>query len=216
MIATSPSTAQGAPAPSYSEHPTYGKLLSLLAAGVVPSSAALAVGLVESEVLSLLNLPEFATALGTKKVARLETAISHDETLEAVESRALSILSQKLPFIRNASEAARIFQILNSSKKRTAPQEQVDLQAAGMQQVSIVLPKAARVHLTLNSSNQVIDVEGRSMATLPSRALPALSSERRTPSPAATLQQAEAQRASDVLEKVSPLQTVIGGVQRVL
>jgi hypothetical protein len=224
---TSPLTApqpsavsQDAAAPQQidiSQVPSYEKLLGHLAAGVSIPSAALAVGLSEQDVRELLENKEFSAALTARRSEKLEAAVKHDATVESLETKALRVLEQKLPFVRSPMEAARIFQILNSSNKRSAPVESADAGALGAQQVAILLPKAARVQLTLNSSNQVIDVEGRSMATLPSRALPMLkqlSQEQATKKD--ELQEQEQAAAIKRLDSVSPLTTVINGVVKVL
>jgi hypothetical protein len=57
----------------------------------------------------------------------------------------------------------------------------------------------------MNSLNQVIEVQGRSMATLPSRNLPGLLTDLK-----------DQQRATAVLDRVEPMKTVINGVERVL
>lgn len=180
-------------------------------------SAAMAVGMLEGDARELLASKDFSEALAGKRSEKLEEAVQHDNNVESLEAKALSVLSQKLLFVRSPMEAARIFQILNSSKKRSAPQDSGGAEALGAQQVAILLPKAARVQLTLNASNQVIDVEGRSMATLPSRALPDLRSlslaQRAKKEELAEVEQRHVDRK---LDSTTPLKTMIGGVLKVL
>lgn len=204
-------------ASDFSQVPTHDKLLGLLASGISVQSAAMAVGMLESDVRDLLGTAEFSAALSSRRSEKLEEAVQHDSNVEGLEAKALRVLEQKLPFVRSPMEAARIFQILNSSKKRSQPQESAAAEALGAQQVAILLPRAARVQLTMNASNQVIDVEGRSMATLPSRALPDL----RTMSQASRAKKEELATAEQVhadkkLDSATPLKTMIGGVLKVL
>jgi hypothetical protein len=104
--------------------------------------------------------------------------------------------------------------MLNSAKKHAVP-DNARPGELGAQMVTLVLPKAAAVQILMNSSNQVTEVNGRSMATLPSRALPALSAERAAVSDA--LAKKETSRVAEVLANVSvPQKTIIGGVVRVL
>lgn len=181
------------------------QLLALLASGVPAANAAMALGLTELEVATALADPEFSAALAAERGEKLEAAIAHDGKIESVEEKALKVLEQKLPFVRNPLEAARIFQILNSSRKRTATDSGANQQSLGAQSVNIVLPKAAQVLISMNSLNQVIEVQGRSMATLPSRNLPGLLTDLK-----------DQQRATAVLDRVEPMKTVINGVERVL
>lgn len=153
--------------------PTHERLLGILAAGVPHTAAALAVGVSDSYISQLLATPEFSTALAERRSHRLESSIKYENTVESVRDRALKVLDSKLAFVKGPLEAARIFQILDSARRGTAtpPTEATPL---GVQQVAVILPQAAKVHISMNSQNQVIEVEGRSMATLPSKALPAL------------------------------------------
>lgn len=160
-------------APSFPEDPVREKLASLLAAGVTKTAAALAVGVDPSYLSQLLEEEPFRAAIAEKSAGRIQEDLAHDDTIESTEAQALKILAGKLPFVKSAGEAAKIFSILNKAEKRASPSHQSQ-DAAGMQQVSIVIPKAAKVNIQVNAQNQVIDVEGRSMTPLPSSALPKL------------------------------------------
>jgi hypothetical protein len=187
--------------------PLRDKLLSLLAADVSASSAALACGCTDSYVSQLLQDEDFSRRLVILRSVKLERALAHDEKLEAVESKALAQVAAKLPFTRGPLEAARIYQILNNAKKHATPGTGAD--ATGAQQVTIVLPRAAAVQIQLNSSNQVIDVNGRSMAPLPSRALPAIAAENEQ-------KRKDAARATALLNAISTDTVTINGVERVI
>lgn len=190
--------------------PTREKLLGLLAAGVSQTSAALAVGVTDGYVSQLLSEQEFSAALVEKRGASLSAAVEHDAKIESVEAKALRAVETKLPFVRNAIEAARIFQILNSSKRRLEAGSSGG-DSLGAQQVTIILPRAAAVQITMNTLNQVIEVQGRSMATLPSRALPSLATD-----VAERRRITDESNAAELLESMARVSTVIGGVERVL
>ena len=199
---------------SISNDPTRVKLLGLLGAGVSQTSAALACGISDGYVTQLLADPDFIAALANQRTEKLETAIKHDDTIESVEAKALKTLDAKLAFVRNPLEAARIFQILNAAKKRAVVTDSRP-EALGAQQVSIVLPKAAAVHITMNTANQVIDIAGRSMATLPSKSLPTLQAQTVVAKEAA--KEKDTARAAAILEQVTaPQKTIINGVVKVL
>lgn len=178
------------------------KLLELMGAGIPPSAAAAAVGVDPSYVSQLLDTDEFRAALVEASAGRIQAALEHDNTVEGLEKKLLRVIEQKLPFVRNPMEAAKIFQILNNSKKRLVTGSDSSNANQGVQMVTIVLPKAAAVNIKVNTANQVIDVAGRTMAPLPSRELP-------------KLQEADAARAVTVLENAEKV-TTIGGVVRVL
>lgn len=190
--------------------PVIQKILGFLASGVPPSAAASAAGVDPSYVSQLLDNEQFKLQLYEKSAARLQKDVEHDTKIETVEARALAAIEQKLPFVRSALEAARIFQILNNSKKRAlANAAPADSNLGG---VTIVLPRAIAktMELRLNTTQQVIEVEGRTMAPLPSRQLPAVLAERNKQ------KAADAVRAEELLETAAPVHTVINGVVRVL
>lgn len=160
------------------DDPVKEKLLGILGAGVPQTAAALACGVSDGYVSQLMDDPEFAQALAARKSKKVEAAIKYEDTVESVRDKALGILDAKLAYVKSPMEAARIFQILDSARRTTGSGTGTqDNQPLGIQQVAVVLPKAAQVLITMNAQNQVIDVQGRSMATLPSRSLPALSKE---------------------------------------
>lgn len=194
----------------YSDDPLRARILSLLAAGVSQGSTALACGVTDGYVSQLLTEPEFLQALTDSRVEKVETAIAHDSKIEDIEAKALKALGEKVPFVRNAMEAAKIFQILNNAKKRSGPAASESTGGAGAQQVNIVLPRAAQVAIQLNSNNQVVEVAGRSMATLPSRALPSLAAER--------IAAKDTAQAANILDKIASKEhmTIINGVPKLL
>jgi len=204
--------------------PTVMKLLGLLGAEVSQTAAALACGVSDGYVTQLLKDPEFVRALGNVRSVKIEAAVKHDAQIDSVEAKALQAVENRLPLVRNASEAARIFQILNASKRHATAGS--NTAAPGAQQVNIVLPRAASVHISMNSQNQVIEVEGKTMATLPSRSLPGLATDVAAKTAtakdvlkAATIASAakkDTEKASQLLSNLDPLVTMIGGVQRVL
>jgi hypothetical protein len=149
------------------------KLLGYLAAGVAPLVAANAAGVEPGYVTQLLQQEDFRQALALKGSELLEGALSHDRKLDKLEDKALNMVEQKLPFVRTATEAAKIFQTLNASKRRAMATD-TNTSNLGAQTVTIVLPQAAAAFIKVNTTNQVIEVEGRTMAPLPSRSLPAL------------------------------------------
>lgn len=200
---------------SFPEDPVREKLVSLLASGVGQRQAAMAVGVSDSYVSQLLEDSAFSSALAARSAEKLQGAIQHDDHVESIEAKALKAVETKLPFVRNAMEAARIFQILNSAKKRAIADGGQRPEALGAQQVSIILPRAAQVHIQLNSNNQVTEVSGRSMATLPSRALPDLATDVAVKKKA-ELENRDAAKARELLDQMAPQKTVIGGVVRVL
>ena len=94
------------------------KLVGFLAAGVPHTVAAEAVGCDTSYISQLLQIPEFREAVSVAGAGRLKEAVEHDESIESIEKKALRMVETKLPYVRSAMEAAKVFATLNSAKRK--------------------------------------------------------------------------------------------------
>lgn len=146
------------------------KIIGYLAAGVSQTIAAESAGVSDSYVSQLLELPEVREEIAAKKSKKLERHIEVDDTIESIEKDALKIVAQKLKFT-NAVEASKIFATMNAARKK-ADIGAAGNNAGGVDTVVFVLPKAAKTMIQINSDNQIIEVDGRTTAPLPSKALP--------------------------------------------
>lgn len=196
------------------------KIVGYLAAGVSQTLAAEAAGVSDSYVSQLLELDDVREEIAAKKSKKLERHIEVDTTIEEVEKDALKVVAAKVKF-SNAREAAQIFSIMNAARKKA------DLGAnpggtGNVDTVVFVLPKAAKTMIQINSDNQVIEVDGKTTAPLPSKALPQMQKRlelaKTVELPHITeikekAQVADQSRAQSILKDVV---TVIDGVQVVI
>jgi len=209
---------------------TRDRVISLLGQGFSQTAVAAACGVTSSWISQLVDEPEVREEIMRLRSGKLEEAVAADKDLDSLERQALKLVGEKLPFVRSPMEAARIFATLNKANRKMA-NSNPEQDAVSLQQVNIVLPRAAAsIHIQLNSNNQVVEVEGRSMATLPSRALPSLAASRATEASykavptvqdikeatAKRLQQQDAVKASAILDSIKSVETVIDGVPCVL
>lgn len=171
---------------------TRDKIIGYAAKGINPGIIASSCGVTPAYVSQLLELQDVRDEIALLKSGELEEAIAADSNLEQLERSALQQVKAKLPFVRTAMEAVKIASTLNGMKRKAVAGDQSqDVLAA--QQVIITVPRGAALHFRTNENNQVIEVEGRAMAPLPSKALPDLQ------------KRLEAQRASQpVTELVVP------------
>lgn len=202
------------------------RAVALLGQNIQQSLVAAAIGVTDGYISQLLQEPEVLLEIAKAKAAGLESAIAKDATIESLEKDALGVIKAKLTWTKSALEAARIFQILNNAKKAT--QDAPGDGTAGMQIVQINLPAAARtsIQIQLNSNNQVIEVQGRSMAPLPSRSLPGLAQDMAiktaqqllpSPAPLVTLAQLrDKEVAAAKLMNLPDIATFLDGVPCVL
>lgn len=181
---------------------TRDKIIGYLGRGVSPLVTATSCGVTPAYVSQLLDLAEVRDEIALKRAGLLEEALESDSTVERIERAALKQVEAKLPFVRTAIEAVKIAATLNGMKRKAASTDQSsDVLAA--QQVTILLPRAASVNLKINENSQVIEVEGRAMAPLPSKALPGLQARLAGAAPVVTDVTALAPAAAAHREKVS-------------
>lgn len=158
-------TALAIPTPTFAD-PTRARLFALLSTGIPPGAAARAVGVSPSYVSQLLAEDEsFAEAVATARMATLEEDVSHDNTVKTVEAKALKLISDRLGQVKSATDAARIFQILNTSKRRTEEAAAEKLGDGPSISVTLNIPAAAAPLVTArNSQGEIIEIGGRSLA----------------------------------------------------
>lgn len=196
------------------------KIIGYLAAGVSQTVAAEAAGVSDSYVSQLLEQDGVREEIASKKSVKLERHIEVDSSIEEIEKDALKIVASKLKFV-NAVEASKIFATMNAARKK-ADAGAIGNSAGQVDTVVFVLPKAARTMIQINSDNQIIEVDGKTTAPLPSKVLPQLQ-KRLEQQKTVELPHivdvrekakvADSQRAHSILKDVT---TVIDGVQVVI
>lgn len=163
------------------------RIIAYLGQGIQQSIVATSCGVTPSYISQMLELEDVREEVAQLRAKHLDSALEVDSSIERIERAALKQVEQKLPFVKSAVEAAKIFATLNSARKKTAGTDQSS-DALAAQQVTVTIPRGAAIHFKLNETNQVIEVEGRTMAPLPSKALPALQARLRAPSDVQTVQ----------------------------
>jgi hypothetical protein len=147
------------------------RIIELLGKGISAVQVASAVGCDDSYISQLLSEPGVSEQVQALKATHFAKYAEQDASLDDAEARALQRVSQLLDFATRPAEAVRIFGILNAAKRRTSDTLQNAQPVA--QTVQLDLPAAARVRFTLTTDRQVIEVEGRSMTTMPAKSLAA-------------------------------------------
>lgn len=152
------------------------KLISFLAAGVSQSAAAAACGVSPSLVSQLMESPELRDKLAMAKATSLSSDLEHDSRLDRVQDLVLSRVEATVGMITDPMKAVKALQMLSTVKRRTG--ETVG-EAAPTTIVTLDLPASAKVAISLSRDKQVIAIDGRSTATLPSKSLSTMLSERK-------------------------------------
>ena len=182
------------------------RIIELLGHGISHSAVAAAVGCEPSYVTQLVDEEGIAEQITEKKLHRLEQSAEVDSDIDDLEKMALNRMRQLLPFITRPMDAARVFQTLNSAKKKTPEIVTGDRPTAPVVQLNI--PVNVAVQFKLSSDQQVVEVDGRSMSTLPSSALNTKLRERKESRPAITDATTAAQLITGI-ERGIPAQSLV-------
>lgn len=154
------------------------QIKEMLGAGIQQSAIASCLAVDPSYISQLLNDDEFRNEVQAMQVTALKGHTDRDKKLEKLEDKAIEKLDQLIDFVTKPMEAARMLSIINNTKRRGA-EINANGATAGAPIVNLILPEAARVKFTFNEASQIVDVDGRSMAPLPSVRVQELLLERR-------------------------------------
>ena len=176
------------------------QIISLLSQGIPATAVAAALGVTDSYISQLKSDPELAALISTGDIEKAEANSKFDNTLERAEMLALEKIEKNLPFA-NMGQAMAAFRILNSARKRSDAFAAVQDQSTNIT-VNLTLPAAAAARYVVNSSNEIVEVEGQTMITATAKSLDSLLAQRAS----AQLQQPKLtslNRAANVLATVT-------------
>ena len=177
------------------------QIIALLSQGISAAQVAAAVGVSESYISQLRSDPEISDLITTSGTAKLEAAALFDSSLERAELMALEKIEKNLPFA-NMGQAMAAFRILNSARKRSDAFATPADQSTNIT-VNLTLPASAAARYVVNTSNEIVEVEGQTMITATAKSLDNLLASRASGSltqPKLTT----LNRAAGILAQVSP------------
>ena len=145
------------------------RIIEMLGHGIPATQVAAAVGCDDSYISQLLSNETVASRVQELRSIHFSEFVEQDKKVDTAEAAALAKVESLIPFITRPAEAVRVYAVLNAAKRRTADASQSG--AAPAQTVVLDMPEAARVRFTLTQDRQVIEIEGRSMTTMPARSL---------------------------------------------
>lgn len=149
----------------------------MLGQNIPPTVVASAVGCDVSYVSQLMEDEEFKYAVQLLRAARAEGSINRDRNWDEVEDMALEKALTMLPLVSRPTDLIRLASYANAAKRRAS--EYAGMTESQAPVVNFVLPAGATVHFQMNTNSQVVEVDGRSMAALPTKHLAEALRERR-------------------------------------
>jgi len=142
------------------------KIQELLGLGLPNHVVASAVGVSESYISQLVSDEAFAQTVQELRLKNLTEAAGRDKKWNSLEDALLGKLDNLMDIsFTRPMEVIKALAVVNSAKRRAAPQE---LNAtANAVVIPLILPLVLAPKLSLNEQGQVIEVEGRVIATMP-------------------------------------------------
>lgn len=146
------------------------KIIEMLARGYSAAVVSSALGVTESYISQLQADQNIRDQIATKRMAALTAKAETDDSIDELENKALARMHQLIPLVTKPMEALRIFQVANTATRRAAPTLATEAQGVT---VVLNLPEAAAVQFKLSTDKQVVEVDGRSLSSMPSKQLTA-------------------------------------------
>jgi predicted transcriptional regulator len=142
------------------------RALDLLGKGISPTHVAAAIGITDSAISQLLSRTEFAESVAELRYKNLLTHSERDERADTLEDKLLKKLEDLVPYLMRPLEVARIYQIVNSAKRRG--QSTPESITAQQEIVQLIMPISITNKFTVNAANQVIQAGHQPLITVQS------------------------------------------------
>ena len=120
-----------------------------------------------SYISQLMADPDFAEAVLVARIEQGERTVGMDRKADALEDMLLDKLKRAMPKMVKPGEILRAYQVVNQANRRV-PQDTVGTGAGGATVVEIRMPARTALRFKVDSSNEVIEVDGRPLVTMPS------------------------------------------------
>lgn len=141
------------------------KIKELLGIGLPANVVATTVGVSDAYVSKLLSEESFAAEVQELRVKNLAESASRDKKWNSLEDKLLEKFDTAVEFVSRPMELIKMLGVVNAAKRRAAPAE---LSAnTQVQVVPLILPVILAPKFVMNSQAQVVEVEGRVIATMP-------------------------------------------------
>lgn len=129
---------------------------------------AMACGVTESYISQLLSDEGIEEQVSTMRVQKAAAYVEHDTALDSDEEVARQLVRRNLDhgFLK-PMEALKHFQILNAARRKSDSHGNAQVPTSTVVQLN--LPPSAAVQFKLTMDRQVIEIDGRSMTTMPAQ-----------------------------------------------
>lgn len=180
------------------------QIASLLAQGVGTSEIANVAGCDDSYISQLREDPEILALMQETQKERALADVQFDEKLATGEDKALDVIIRNIPFA-NPQVALATFKVLNSATRR---KQAVINDGATHVTVNLTLPIAMIPHYVMNAQREIVEVEGKTMASATPQTIEAVLAARSGPNGNSTPRITSIERAAEKFATMGQLPVV--------
>jgi hypothetical protein len=147
------------------------RILALLGSGLPNGAVASAVGCQPSYITELMAKEEFAAKVIELRTASLLEANQRDSSINAIEDMLISKVHELVETqqIYKPRDVLAAFNVLNKAVRRGNPtKDSVNNQHVT---VELTLPNSVTMNFVKNIQNEIVEIEGRPMQTMPAQSL---------------------------------------------
>lgn len=145
------------------------KIKELLGSGLSNEVVASAVGVHPSHISQLMSVDSFRDEVVAKRTMTLTAASSRDRNIDSLEDKLIQKLHDTIDWITSPKEQLRAFAVINAAKRRGNPAS--DNLVVNQQIITLNLPAVVTHNYVKNAFQEVIEVEGQTLVTMPASAL---------------------------------------------
>jgi predicted transcriptional regulator len=138
-------------------------IVRCLVSGYSQSQIAMSLGVSESAVSQQIDTYALRERAGALRMRQHEELAETDTNIASVELKALRKLNMVVDFIADPMKLARIAKEMNSMQRRSQPLNSSS--DGGGQIVNIILPATVAAQFKFNSSNEAIEIDGRTLVS---------------------------------------------------
>lgn len=148
---------------------TKGRILELLGNGMSPEIVATAAGVTPGYVSQLLSDEEYSKQVVQLRFNNLQAATARDKKYEELEDALILKLQDLLPLMYKPQEVLRAIAIINKTVRRgaSAPENMTINNTV----VNLTLPTKIINNFKVGANNQIVEVAGKTLVTMPSQDL---------------------------------------------
>lgn len=145
------------------------QIKSLLGTGLSNEVVASAVGCDPSYITQLMSDSQFSQEVVVMRAAALTANSKRDRKIDAVEDTLIAKFEEVLPMVYKPTDVLRAMSVVNNMKRRGVPANEA--LTINNRIVNLNMPVQIIQNFTKNSNGEVIEVEGKTLVTMPSQTL---------------------------------------------